>query len=401
MPEPGGRAARPAGRPARDRQACLLVLDNFEQVSDAAPQVGELLARAARGSGAGHQPQRRCASTASRSTRCRRSALPDPSTLPDLETLVAVRRRWRCSSSAPWRCGPASRVDRRERPGRRRDLRPARRPAAGDRAGRGARQAAHARRRSWRGWTTGWPARRRRRATCRSASRRCAARSRWSHDLLERGRSRVFARLAVFAGGADLDAVEQVVIADWPADVGPAPMPSTRSPRCSTRACCARRWSDGGEPRFRMLQTIRAFGMEHLDEREPEAETRAPPRRPFLAAGRAGWSGTVFGAEQRAALDCFERSTTTCAPPWLRHRDGPTADAPCACWPRCWRFWQMRGYLPEARDKANRILQLKGSRSEVRLKALRRRRRHCLLAGRHAAAREWYEKEGGAGRRAR
>ena len=35
--------------------------------------------------------------------------------------------------------------------------------------------------------------------------------------------------------------------------------------------------------------------------------------------------------------------------------------APCASLAACWRFWQMRGYLPEARDKANRILQLHGA----------------------------------------
>ena len=62
-----------------------------------------------------------------------------------------------------------------------------------------------------------------------------------------------------------------------------------------------------------------------------------------------------------------------------------------------WRFWQMRGYLPEARDKANRILQLDGAPKEVLLKALRRGRRHCLLAGRHAAFARVVREGGSAG----
>ena len=65
----------------------LLVLDNFEQVVAAAPLVGELLEGQPRAEDPGHQPRRRCACMASRSSRCRRWACPIPRQLPSLESL--------------------------------------------------------------------------------------------------------------------------------------------------------------------------------------------------------------------------------------------------------------------------------------------------------------------------
>ncbi len=59
----------------------------------------------------------------------------------------------------------------------------------------------------------------------------------------------------------------------------------------------------------------------------------------------------------------------------------------------CWRFWQMRGYLPEARDKANRIMQLQGGSDEVRLSALDAAGGVAYWQGDMFAAREWYEQE--------
>ena len=89
------------------------------------------------------------------------------------------------------------------------------------------------------------------------------------------------------------------------------------------------------------------------------------------------WPRTVFGAEQRAALDALRaRARQPARRHRLRHRAGRCGAGPCACWPRCWRFWQMRGYLPEARDKANRILQLRRAR---------RRRCGCKASTRPAA----------------
>ena len=127
------RSWRPSSSTCATRQL-LLVVDNFEQVVEAAPLLEELLTAA---------PALKvlvtsrwcCRCGASRSTRFRRWTCRIRGRLPDLHALGRVR-----GSPAVHRAGPsgAARVsaDRGERPGGGRDHRPARWPAAGHRAGR-------------------------------------------------------------------------------------------------------------------------------------------------------------------------------------------------------------------------------------------------------------------------
>ncbi len=122
-------------------RAFLLVLDNVEQVGDAAPQIGDVLGLAAR------RPSlppagARSASTASTSTRSRRSGLPDPRHLPDLEQFTQFESVALFVERAV-AVKPGFAVDNDERAGGGRDLRPPRRSAAGHRAGRGAGSGAH------------------------------------------------------------------------------------------------------------------------------------------------------------------------------------------------------------------------------------------------------------------
>ncbi len=85
MPDPGGGALDRLADQLAGKQV-LLVLDNFEQVSDAAPQIGELLTRL---------PEARVLATSRSPLHVYGEqefpvpplALPDPSQLPDLETL--------------------------------------------------------------------------------------------------------------------------------------------------------------------------------------------------------------------------------------------------------------------------------------------------------------------------
>ncbi len=208
MPDPGGGALDRLADQLAGKQL-LLVLDNFEQVSDAAPQIGELLTRLPEARGAGHQPL---------AAAClRRAGVPGAAAgaARPAATCRTWRRsrstpRWRCSSSAPWRSAPAS-------PSMPRTLPPSPRSASGWTGCRW--------RSSWRrpgsgvltpqailsrlgdqlgllaGGASNLPERQQ---TLRGAIG-------WSHDLLEPADRVAFARLAVFAGGADLPAVEQVV----------------------------------------------------------------------------------------------------------------------------------------------------------------------------------------------
>ena len=172
-------------------------------------------------------------------------------------------RRWPCSSSGPPPSGRL-RADRRERPGRGRDLRPPGRPAAGDRAGGGRVKLLAA------GGDAGPPG-----APAAAADRRRArpagppadaarARSPGATTCWTRPSRRLFRRLAVFVGGCTLEAAEAVCDAGGelgarrpgrprvagrqePAAPGRAGRTASRASRCSRRSASSR-WSSCGPP---------------------------------------------------------------------------------------------------------------------------------------------------------
>ena len=196
----------------------------------------------------------------------------------------AARLRSPRSSSTTRRCGSSSSaraaaaadfaVTRRERPGRRGDLRPARRAAAGDRAGRGAGRAlpppALLRRLEQRlPLLTGG------RGTPTPASGRCAATIDWSYDLL-------------LAEGADALRAPRRLRRRLPTRGRRGGLRLRRHlrRRSARRARLARReepaapaQDSDGEPRFWMLETIREFALELLESAgELEAGVRAARR---------------------------------------------------------------------------------------------------------------------------
>src|SRR5262249_8323546 len=81
----------------------------------------------------------------------------------------------------------------------------------------------------------------------------------WSHELLAPAERTLFARLAVFQGGCTLDAAETVCGADGLLD-GLAALVDGNLLRQEEQA--------DGEPRFAMLETIRAYALERLEASE-------------------------------------------------------------------------------------------------------------------------------------
>ena len=144
---------RPLDRAAGERScatgSCCWCWTTSSRCSTAAPLVADLLAACPRLHGAGHQPGPLRVSGRARATRCRRWRCPTRA--------GAARRRGRrgyaggraCSSSGRGRSSPDFALTDGERRGGGRDLPAAGRAAAGDRAGRRARQGCCRRRRCW------------------------------------------------------------------------------------------------------------------------------------------------------------------------------------------------------------------------------------------------------------
>lgn len=121
----------------------------------------------------------------------------------------------------------------------------------------------------------------------------------WSYQLLDDEQRRLFARLAVFAGGCTLDAVAAICGdgADW-----------RGTERLGTLVAhsLVRHWIDiGNEPRFGLLETIREYAWEHLAA-SGEADTiRARHAAYFAALARRGDDG-ICGDEQLRWLNRLE-----------------------------------------------------------------------------------------------
>lgn len=93
----------------------------------------------------------------------------------------------------------------------------------------------------------------------------------WSHDLLATAEQALFRRLAVFAGGCRLDAAEAVVGAAG--DLGLDPLDGIAS--LVAKSLLYQEEDDDGEPRYRMLETVREFGLEQLAAQGEAGAVRA------------------------------------------------------------------------------------------------------------------------------
>jgi non-specific serine/threonine protein kinase len=122
----------------------------------------------------------------------------------------------------------------------------------------------------------------------------------WSYDLLAAPEQALFTRLAVFAGGWTLDAAEAVG-----ADAGGAAEVLGLLKGLVDKSLVVVEEGDRAA-RYRMLETIRAYGLEQLAARDDEAPTRARHAAYFLQLAETA-DRQMHGPEQPAWLDRLER----------------------------------------------------------------------------------------------
>ena len=228
--------------------------DSFEQVADAAPHLTDILAtcpnltilvtsRTVLHHGRAHRalPRSRSTVTILKPRRCRSS-----------ERAAAANSSFEVSD------GNLPDII---------DLRASRRPAAGDRARRGAYRPHLAR--------ALCPARRQPRLCPISPDVHPRLRTMrdaidWSYHLLDEPEQRLFTRLAIFVGGFSIDAARAVGFTrhhdDWEA--------IDRISSLMDQSLIEQQDGPNGEPRFTMLETIREYGLRHLAERDELEDTR-------------------------------------------------------------------------------------------------------------------------------
>ena len=186
----------------------------------------------------------------------------------------------------------------------------------------------------------------------------------WSYDLLDDGMQRLFRRCGVFVGGAGLDQLEAVC--GPAAEIGRDVLDGLSD---LVDHSLIRQSEAGGDPRFRMLVTIRGYALERLEESGEADEIRTRHAAAFLALAEAA-ATNLQGNEQKRWLDLVEREhdNMRAALEFLIARN--KADDASRLLFALWRFWQVRGYLHEGRAVATRVLALGGASRDARLRAL-------------------------------
>jgi len=188
----------------------------------------------------------------------------------------------------------------------------------------------------------------------------------WSYDLLKAPERRLLARLAVFARGGNLEQVEEVCGPDE--DIGGSLMDLLDE---LADQSLLRRLPEIEQPRFLMLQTIREFALERLSESGEADRIRNRHAGAFLTLAERAQSD-LFGARQKAWLDQLEleHDNFRAALDWcVAQAHARTAMCLGAS---LWRFWQMRGHIHEGRSRLAQALAIPGGEAypDQRLRVL-------------------------------
>jgi len=188
----------------------------------------------------------------------------------------------------------------------------------------------------------------------------------WSYDLLSPQEQVFFRRLSVFVGGCTLEAAEAVCGAGSYQTMEVL----DRVASLVDKSLLQQTEQEGEEPRLFMLETIREFGLERLSaHREGEAARDAQAAYYLWLAEEA--ESYLVRAKQGEWLDRLEREheNLRAALSWLIERgDGETA---LRLGGALWSFWWMHGHLSEGRDVLERMLPAsQAAAAPIRAKAL-------------------------------
>ncbi len=176
----------------------------------------------------------------------------------------------------------------------------------------------------------------------------------WSYELVAPGCRRLLERLSVFRGGCDLEAAEAVC---GPADeLGVDVFDGLAS---LTEQSLVRTEERGGTTRFILLEAIREYAAEMLDAAGEAAAIRERHRRWFRDLAEAA-APHLAGTEQRRWLDRLEVEHDNVRAAIDGAVEEGDAETAVRLGFACWRFWQQRGYLNEARMRLEAIEAIAG-----------------------------------------
>ncbi len=173
----------------------------------------------------------------------------------------------------------------------------------------------------------------------------------WSYNLLPPDEQRLFARLAVFTGGCTLEAAESVCPAD-----GTGGDMLDRLQLLIDQSLLQQAEGPTGEPRFRMLETIREYARERLVASGEGKELHRQHSHYFLALAERAEPALWGGADQRAWIKRLEAEHENLRAALHQALEHGAVEVALRLASALWRFWMMHGYLGEGRQWLERAL---------------------------------------------
>jgi predicted ATPase len=176
----------------------------------------------------------------------------------------------------------------------------------------------------------------------------------WSYGLMNEAERVLLRRVAVFAGGCTLEAVEAVC--NTQRDIGMDVIDGMAS--LVDKSLVQQVEQDGEDSRFAMLSTIREYAMERLVETGGDFTARRAHAAYYLVMAE---EGDEEGAIDRNWLDRLEveHDNLRCALEFLMETEN--AEWGLRLGAALFRFWESREYLTEGRNAMTRLLNLEGS----------------------------------------
>ncbi|GAC1533555.1 MAG: hypothetical protein NVS2B7_00840 [Herpetosiphon sp.] len=185
----------------------------------------------------------------------------------------------------------------------------------------------------------------------------------WSYDLLPAAEQQLFRRLAVFAGGATVAAVEAMCGVPA-ASTGSLPTPILDGLQTLLdNSLLTQMEQADGELRLVVLETIRAYALEALTASGEAPALQRAHAQYYLAVAEGAEPALVSAAQQTSLLHLEpEHDNFRAALHWslgdgtVAHSAPVAGETALRLAGALWRFWLMRGSLSEGRRWLDRVL---------------------------------------------
>jgi len=192
----------------------------------------------------------------------------------------------------------------------------------------------------------------------------------WSYDILTDNERLLLQRLSVFAGGCTLEAAEEVCIGVGRNSISPHDILDLLTQLVNKSLVMVMEHSQTGETRYRMLETIRQYAREKLDEKGQEA-LMYNRHLDYFVAFVEETDETLRGAEQESGLGLLDRELDNLRAALTWSAKSNNVETMLRLASALWRYWRVRSYFSEGRHwLEDGLSRDEPASSSVRAKAL-------------------------------